>query len=59
MGASGLGGVLKRERVEYFEPLLFDGAETDFENPVLNDDRLVQRQNGAHKRFYKRQAKGI
>jgi len=29
--------------LEYFEPLLFDGAQPTFKNPVLKDGRLVQR----------------
>ncbi|WP_051048535.1 S66 peptidase family protein [Robiginitomaculum antarcticum] len=32
-----------KRTLEYFEPLLFDGAKPTFKNPVLDDNRLVQR----------------
>ncbi len=32
-----------KRTLEYFEPILFDGATPTFKNPVLDDDRLVQR----------------
>ncbi|MGJ8563535.1 MAG: S66 peptidase family protein [Alphaproteobacteria bacterium] len=32
-----------KKTLDYFEPLLFDGAKPTFETPAMDDDRLVQR----------------